>query len=79
MSPVDFKKRPCSLSLSLEFPCRFENNPMSLVTILYFFLPCHYFVFLSFDFNRVQCRLSNLRKGCVSLSNLRVNGPEMPR
>ena len=38
-------------------------------------VPCHYFVFLSVDFKRVQCRLSNLREGCVALSNLRVKGP----
>ena len=27
------------------------------------------------DFKVVQCRLSNLRKGCVALLKLRVNGP----
>ena len=37
-------------------------------------VPCHYFVFLSVYFKRVQCRLLNLRKGHVALSNLRVKG-----
>ena len=36
---------------------------------------CHYFLFFSVDFKRVQCRLSNLRKGHVALLNLRVKGP----
>ena len=49
MSPVDFNKRQCPLSLFL--------------------------LFISVDFKRVQCRLSNVRKGRVTLSNLRVNGP----
>ena len=38
-------------------------------------VPCHYFVFLYVDFKKVQCRLSNLRKGRGALSNLRVSGP----
>ena len=37
-------------------------------------VPCHYLLFLSVDFKRVQCRLSNLRKGRVALSNLRAKG-----
>ena len=28
-------------------------------------VPCHYFLFLSVVFKRVQCHLSDLRKGCV--------------
>ena len=31
------------------------------------------------DFKVVQCRLSNLRKGHVALSNLRVKGPYLVR
>ena len=29
------------------------------------------------EFKVVECHLSNLRKGCVALSNLRVEGPYM--
>ena len=32
-------------------------------------------IFQMFDFEVVQCRLSNLRKRCIALSNLRVKGP----
>ena len=38
-------------------------------------VPCHYFLNVPVDFNRVQCHLSNLRKCHVALSNLRVKGP----
>ena len=31
VSPVDFKKWQCPLSLFLKFPCRFLNSPMSPV------------------------------------------------
>ena len=31
MSPVDFKKWPCPLSLFLRFPCPFFNGPISPV------------------------------------------------
>ena len=37
--------------------------------------PAVNFVNVPVDFKVVQCRLSNLRKGCVVLSNLRVKGP----
>ena len=48
MSPVDFKKWPCSLSFILKIPCLLYDSPMSPV---------------------------NLKKGSVTLSNLRVKGP----
>ena len=76
MSPVDFKKWQFPLSLFLTFSCRFKNSPMSpdglkkcqcLLSI--FFSNVHV------QFKVVQCCLSNLRKPCVALSNLRVKGP----
>ena len=73
MSPVDFKKRQCRLSLALESPCRFKRSPMSPVDFKTGQCPLSLF-FFSVDFKRVQCRLSNLRKGRVALSNIRVNG-----
>ena len=38
-------------------------------------VPCRYFITFPVDFKGVQCRLSNLRKDNVALSNLRVKGP----
>ena len=39
-------------------------------------VPCRYFLNVPVDFKIVQCRLSNLRKGRVALSNLRVKAPK---
>ena len=39
MSPVDFKKWQCPLSLFLKCPCRFLNSPMSSVHFKK--RPCH--------------------------------------
>ena len=38
-------------------------------------VPCRYFFTVSVNFKIMQCRMSNLRKGSVALSNLRVKGP----
>ena len=38
-------------------------------------VPCLYFSNVPVDFKVVRCRLSNLRKRRVALSNLRVKGP----
>ena len=57
----------CCLSILRKVPC-----PLSILRKVN--VPCHYFLFLSVDFKRVQCRLSNLRKCRVTLSNLRVKG-----
>ena len=38
-------------------------------------VPCRYFTKFPVDFKIALCRLSNLRKGRVALSNLRVKAP----
>ena len=50
MSPVDFKKWQCPLSLNLKFSCRFENSPMSLVDFQNDNVPCRYFSNVPVDF-----------------------------
>ena len=76
MSPVDFKKWQCPLSLFLKncpVDLKIVSCPLSILRKVN--VPCHYFSkFLSVDFKRDQCHLSNLRKGRVALSNLRVKG-----
>ena len=45
----------------------------------YGIVSCRYFLNDPVDFKIVQCRLSNLRKGRVTVSNLRVKCPMKPR
>ena len=79
MSPVDFKKWQCPLSLFFKFPCRFLNSPLFPVDFKKGQCPLSLFFYLFLStLKRVQCRLSNLRKGCVALSNLRVKGHNSP-
>ena len=78
MSPVDFKKWQCPLSLLLNFHVDFKKVPCPLSILRKVNVPCHYFFFLSVNFKRAQCRLSNLRKGRIALSNLRVKGHHCP-
>ena len=50
------------------------GSPMSLSILRNGNVPCHYILNVPVDFKIVQCRLSNLRKDRVALSNLRNRG-----
>ena len=74
MSPVDFKKWQCPLSLFLDFPVDFKIVQCRLSILRNGNVPCRLFLNVPVDFKGVQCRLSILRNGRVALSNLRVKG-----
>ena len=74
----------CRLSIlrNGNVPCRyFWNVPVDLKIVQRRAIlrngnvPCHYFLRLPVGLKIVLCRLSNSRKGCVALSNLRVKAP----
>ena len=75
MSPVDFKKWQCPLSLFVNCSCRFKKSPMSPVDFKKCQCPLSLILKIPVDFKIVQCRLSILRKSSVALSNLGVKGP----
>ena len=76
MSPVDYGNIPCRYFRN--FPVDFKIAQCHLSILRNGNVPCRPFLNVLVDFKVpgiVQCRLSNLRKGPVALSNLRVNGP----
>ena len=64
---------PCRYFLS--FSVDFKIPQCHLLILRNGSVPCHYFSNVPVDFKVVQCRLSKFRKFHVSLSNLRVKGP----
>ena len=78
MSPVDFERWQCSPVIFLKnVPVKFRKAQCHLSILGDGDVPCHYFSKFPVGFKVVQCSLSNLRKRCVTMSNLRVKGPSL--
>ena len=75
MSPVDFKKWQCPLSLFLDLAVNFDIVQCHLSVLRNGNFPVINFLNVPVDCKGVQCRLSILRNGRVALPNLRVKGP----